>query len=124
MPFQKGQSGNPNGRPPGGVSLAARIRALGGEDGATYAELLHSIAMNEGETPRLRIDAVKVLLDRGYGAPPQELHVETSNQVMRASALREALRAEGLLHGAGNPQPSEAPSSMTPELQAWLDGDL
>ena len=123
MPFQKGQSGNPNGRPPGGLSLAARIRALGGEDGATYAELLHSIAMNEGETTRLRIDAVKVLLDRGYGAPPQELHVETSNEVMRASALREALRAEGLLHGAGNPQPSEAPSSMTPELQAWLDGD-
>ena len=103
MPFQKGQSGNPNGRPPGGLSLAARIRALGGEDGATYAELLHSIAMNEGETTRLRIDAVKVLLDRGYGAPPQELHVETSNEVMRASALREALRAEGLLHGAGNP---------------------
>ena len=97
---------------------------MGGEDGATYAELLHSIAMNEGETTRLRIDAVKVLLDRGYGAPPQELHVETSNEVMRASALREALRAEGLLHGAGNPQPSEAQSSLTPELQAWLDGDL
>ena len=124
MPFQKGQSGNPNGRPPGGLSLAARICALGGEDGATYAELLHSIAMNEGETTRLRIDAVKVLLDRGYGAPPQELHVETSNEVMRASALREALRAEGLLHGAGNPQPSEAQSSLTPELHAWLDGDL
>ena len=53
MPFQKGVSGNLRGRPPGGLSLASRIRTLGGEDGGTYAETLHSIATNESETTRL-----------------------------------------------------------------------
>ena len=56
--FQPGQSGNPRERPPGGLSLAARIRALGGEDGATYAELLHRVAMNEDESTKIRLDAV------------------------------------------------------------------
>ena len=67
MPFEKGVSGNPHGRPPGGLSLAARIRTLGGEDGATYAQLLHSVAMNEDESTKIRLDAVRILLDRGYG---------------------------------------------------------
>ena len=35
---------------------------------------------------------------------------------MRATELREALRAEGLLHSAGNPQPSEPQPSPTPEM--------
>ncbi len=124
MPFQKGQSGNLLGRPPGGISLAARIRALGGEDGATYAELLHGIAMNEGETTRLRIDAIKVLLDRGYGRPPEEVQHIESHEVMRASALREILRSEGLLDRTLQPEPSVAEPSMTPEIRAWIDGDL
>ncbi len=119
MPFEKGQSGNPNGRPPGGLSLAARIRTLGGEDGATYAETLHSIATNENETTRMRIDAIKVLLDRGYGAPPQELPVETSHEIIQASALREVLRSEGMLNRTGQPQ-----QSGSPRIQAWIDGDL
>ncbi len=118
MPFEKGQSGNPNGRPPGGLSLAARIRTLGGEDGATYAETLHRIATNEDETTRLRIDAIKVLLDRGYGRPPEELHIETSNEMLRAGALRKILRSEGLLNGTGQPQ-----QSGSPRLEAWIRGD-
>ena len=119
MPFQKGQSGNPNGRPPGGISLAARIRTLGGEDGSTYAELLHRVALDESEPTKVRLDAVRILLDRGYGAAPQELHVETSQQMMRASELREALREEGLL--TNPPQP---PATQRPDLQRWLNGDL
>ena len=69
----QGQSGNPNGRPPGGSSLAARIRTLGGEDGRSYVEMLHSIAMNEDESTWHRIEAVKVLLRRGYGNPHDEV---------------------------------------------------
>ena len=101
------------------MSLAARIRALGGEDGATYAELLHRVALDEDEPTRVRLDAIRVLLDRGYGAAPQELHVETSQQMMRASELRKALRQEGLLTN-----PPEPPGMQRPDLQAWLDGSL
>ncbi len=93
--FKPGQSGNLRGRPRGGLSLAARIRALGGEDGSTYAELLHRVALDEGEPTRVRLDAVRILLDRGYGAAPQELHVETSQQVMRVNGNRK-------LHTFGN----------------------
>lgn len=119
MPFKPGVSGNPRGRPPGGLSLAARIRALGGEDGAIYVELLHRVALDEGEPTRVRLDALRTLLDRGYGAAPQELHVETSQQMMRASELREALREEGLL--TAPPQPAE---TQRPDLERWLNGDL
>ena len=124
MPFKPGVSGNPRGRPPGGTSLAEYVRSKAGSDGRRYVDLLDQLAMDEKQPAKIRIDAARILLTRGFGNPPEQVRVETSNEVMRATQLREALRAEGLLHGAGNPQPSEAPSSMTPELQAWLDGDL
>lgn len=74
--FAPGQSGNPAGRPRIGKTLAERIRTLGGEDGAVYASMLHDIAMNEKESTRLRIEAAKVLLQRGYGDPRQVVDVE------------------------------------------------
>ena len=123
MPFEKGVSGNPRGRPPGGTSVAEYVRAKAGSDGRRYVDLLDELAMDEKQPARIRIDAARILLSRGFGNPPEEIRVEQSHQVMRAHELREALRAEGFLHGAGNPQPSEAQSSMTPELQAWIDGD-
>ena len=82
--------------------------------------MLHAIATNEDETTRLRIDAIKVLLDRGYGSPPQEVHLETSHEVMRATQLREVLRAEGLLPTPAAPQEQ----ARRPELDGWLRGDL
>ena len=75
--FQPGQSGNSKGRPPGGTALAERIRAKCGDDGSAYVDMLHGIAMDEAQPARLRIDAAKVLLERGFGKPPQEVHVKT-----------------------------------------------
>ncbi len=77
MPFRKGESGNPKGRPPGGTSLAERIRAKCGHDGATLVDKLYNIAMDDEQPTRLQIDAAKVLLERGFGKPPQEVHVKT-----------------------------------------------
>jgi len=73
--FRPGQSGNPKGRPPGGTSLAERIRAKCGDNGDAYVDILHDIAINEDEPTRFRIDAVKILLDRGFGKPPQEINI-------------------------------------------------
>ena len=116
MPFKPGVSGNPAGRPAGGLSLAARIRTLGGEDGATYAEALHSIATDDDQPTRLRIDAIKVLLDRGYGRLPQEIEVQAPAELMRASELRKALKDQGLLDG-----PREQASNSV-QLQRWVAG--
>ncbi|HEX2594744.1 MAG TPA: hypothetical protein VHL34_24790 [Rhizomicrobium sp.] len=72
MPFQKGQSGNPKGRPSTGQSIAEYIRKLGGEDGKTYVDELHTLGTTSDD-PRIRMMAIGLLLDRGFGRPPQDV---------------------------------------------------
>ena len=38
---------------------------------------LYNIAMDDEQPTRLQIDAARVLLERGFGKPPQEVHVKT-----------------------------------------------
>ena len=76
-PFLKGTSGNPAGRPPSGRSLAEYIRALSGEDGRLYADCLHAMATAEDQPARVRIAALAVLLDRGFGKAPQPIAADS-----------------------------------------------
>lgn len=65
--FTKGKSGNPHGRPKLGLSVAERIRQLGGTDGSLYLQELHTLAVEPHDQPLTRIAAIKVLLERGWG---------------------------------------------------------
>ncbi len=72
MPFKPGQSGNPRGRPPVGESLATAVRDMGGKDGKKFLAELKRIAF-KSKDDRTRLQALQVLIERGYGKPPQTI---------------------------------------------------
>lgn len=75
MPFKPGNNANPKGRPRTGQSIAEYIRKLGGEDGKVYVDELHTLATLPHDDPRVRMMAIGLLLERGFGKPPQDVNV-------------------------------------------------
>jgi|SRR6516164_5801008 hypothetical protein len=67
MPFVKGQSGNPGGRP----KEVADVRALARQSGKDAIATLKAIMDDVQAPPAARIAASVALLDRGYGRPEQ-----------------------------------------------------
>ena len=67
MPFQKGKSGNPGGRP----KKDRTIQQIAREYGPDALKTLAGIMRDTKATPAARVTASSVLLDRGYGKPPQ-----------------------------------------------------
>ena len=65
--WKPGQSGNPKGRAPAPVDIAALARAHGARCIEVAAELL------DHEDARIRLGALVALLDRGYGRPVQAI---------------------------------------------------
>ena len=67
MPWVKGQSGNPGGRP----KEEHDIRKLACSRGREAIDALYEIMRDEKTPPAARIAASVALLDRGYGRPEQ-----------------------------------------------------
>lgn len=67
MAFQKGQSGNPGGRPKEDSEVKALARATGPEAIDKLVELMR------GEDKRTALAAAQALLDRGFGKPAQAI---------------------------------------------------
>ena len=67
MPFVKGQSGNPGGRPKENAEIKALAREHGPQAITKLAELMG------GSDPRVSVAAAQALLDRGYGKPTQTI---------------------------------------------------
>src|SRR5262249_12966667 len=71
-PFQKGQSGNPGGRP----KEIAEVKELAREHMPAAIEALVSIMNNPKASDAARVSAATALLDRGYGKPQQHIDAE------------------------------------------------
>ena len=67
MPFKKGQSGNPGGRP----KEVAEVRNLAQEHGPAAIDHLAKLMNSDNE--RTAVAACEALLNRGYGRPSQSV---------------------------------------------------
>jgi Family of unknown function (DUF5681) len=74
--FMPGQSGNPRGRPKG---LAKATRELVGDDGMALAQLWWDIAQDPMRRTRDRLEASRLLADRGWGKAPAYMPIEEDN---------------------------------------------
>jgi hypothetical protein len=67
MPFEKGQSGNPGGRP----KENAEVKRLAREQGIASIQKL--VALRDSQDERIALAASQALLDRAFGKPAQVL---------------------------------------------------
>jgi hypothetical protein len=72
-PWPRGVSGNPGGRPQG---LSRATRELVGEDGHKLAEFWYGIMQDETRRDSDRLEASRLLADRGWGKAPTFAAIE------------------------------------------------
>lgn len=78
--FQKGQSGNPGGRP----KESDEVKELARQHGPEAIEKL--VAWLRSDNPKASVSAANALLDRGYGKPLQA--IEHSGEIETSSVAR------------------------------------
>jgi hypothetical protein len=69
MPFAKGQSGNPGGRP----SMSLELRKSVQGHAAKALEYLATVSQDKNARPEHRIKAAEILIDRGFGKAVQQV---------------------------------------------------
>ena len=67
MPFKKGKSGNPGGRP----KEAAEVKAAARSHGLAAIDKL--VELMNGDDNRISVTAAQAILDRGFGKPSQSM---------------------------------------------------
>ncbi len=77
MPFVKGQSGNPGGRP----NVVGEVQQLARQHTTAALQTLVSVMSDEEAPAAARVAAANAVLDRGYGRPPQAMTVSKSNDL-------------------------------------------
>ena len=76
-PFQKGQSGNPKGRPKIPQEVKTMLKAATPQ----AAQLLIDVICNPKEEIKIRVDAAKTILDRVYGKATQPIDGDLAGSI-------------------------------------------
>ena len=95
---------------------------MGGGDAEEYLRVLHEIALNERESTRCRIQAIQLLLARGWGAEPQVVDIAVQ-QTISASEIRRLLDAENILDDPVGSVSADSEATSDKRVIAWLNGD-
>ena len=94
MPFEKGKSGNPGGRP----KVIGEIQTLARQSTAEAVETLRDILRDKNAPPAARVAAANSILDRGYGRPSQTIsstgREKPADQMTDAELLAIAAQAD------------------------------
>ena len=77
--FQKGQSGNPGGRP----KVVGEVQELARQHSAQAIETLAGIMQDKKAPAAARALASNSILDRAYGKPPQTLNANVASRPVR-----------------------------------------
>lgn len=94
MPFAKGISGNPGGRP----KEVAEVRELAKEHGPAAIKRLVKLMASDNE--RTAVAACQALLDRGYGKPHASVeHSGRIDHVTYDAAILEILNGSSIEDG-------------------------
>jgi hypothetical protein len=108
-PFQKGQSGNPGGRPKEIVEVKELARQHTPEAIATLARIM----MNAKAMDAARVAAANALLDRGWGKAAQSLDVTVKHSFVDTLRDLERIRRETVgIVGEGVAQVGERPAAV------------
>lgn len=91
MAFQKGSSGNPQGRSSQEVHFANRARLRAAEKAPEIIEELIKIAMDQEVKHSIRLAAMDKVLDRGLGRPLQFLNLTEDDTVSASNMSNEQL---------------------------------
>jgi hypothetical protein len=95
MPFQKGQSGNPGGRP----KALAEIQDAARAHSIAAVETLARIASDTSAPPAAQVAAANAILDRGWGRPTvsvdARIGVMSLEQLVMATYAKPAIEDSG-----------------------------
>lgn len=99
--FEKGQSGNPGGRPPRRLADGRSLTELAREKTADALAALMAVLEDNRSPAAARVTAATALLDRGWGRPPQTiLSIEKELPAGQLSEVDASVRIAAILDAA------------------------